>query len=107
LIDAILGMAWQDGKFDSINFKYYLRVRFIIYKQTIFKVHLPFCGITAHATMPGWLEHSTISFVTCVDPNDILIWGLNPGPFSPLDHNYSALFESSFYERKFDGLKIN
>jgi hypothetical protein len=54
----------------------------------------------------GWNIPLFFSFVTGVDPNDILSCGLNPGPFSPLDHNYSALFESSFYERKFDRLKL-
>jgi hypothetical protein len=28
----------------------------------VLKVHPPICGITAHATMPGWLELSIISF---------------------------------------------
>jgi hypothetical protein len=32
------------------------------YKPTILKIHPPICGITAHATMPGGLEHSNISF---------------------------------------------
>ena len=31
------------------------------YKPTVLKIHPPISGITAHATMPGSLEHSIIS----------------------------------------------
>jgi hypothetical protein len=33
-----------------------------VYKPTALKDHLPISGITAHATMPGTLEHPIISF---------------------------------------------
>jgi len=57
--------------------------------------HPPISGITAHATMPGRLEHSIISFcftlyIQMYDAWNIVSWvgGLNPWPYS---HELSAL----------------
>jgi hypothetical protein len=66
------------------------------YKPTILKVHPPVNGITAHATMPGRLEHSMISFCFMlwskwmVNERWSPRWGqdLNPPPSS---HEFSAL----------------
>ncbi len=64
----------------------------IFISQPFHKVHPPICGITAHATMPGY-SFSTI-FVPSFDPNEWCLknglhsGGLNPGP---LGHESSAL----------------
>ncbi len=47
----------------------------VFYKPTVLKVHPPINGITAHATMPGRLEYSTLAF----DPNE---WCLKNGLLS-------------------------
>ena len=59
------------------------------YKPTIHKLHPPISRITAHATMPGWLENYPQYHVQAFDPNEwcpknsLLSGGLNPGPLSP------------------------
>ena len=65
------------------------------YKPTALKVHPPISGITAFATMPGRLEHSSISFCSrlLIQMNGAWkmvssVGGLNPWAFR---HESSAL----------------
>jgi hypothetical protein len=32
------------------------------YEPTVFKIHLPVCGITVHVSIPGKFDHTSISF---------------------------------------------
>jgi hypothetical protein len=65
------------------------------HKPSVLKVYPPIRGITAHATMPGRLEHSIISFCSTllIQMNGAFKMvsssgGLNP---QPLRHEPSAL----------------
>jgi hypothetical protein len=44
------------------SFMFILSYEVGFYKPTVHKVHPNIGGITAHATMPSWLEHSIINF---------------------------------------------